>query len=36
MHDYQDACAERRQLVVEVGEHSQQLTDALCAASRRI
>jgi hypothetical protein len=30
--DYQDACEERRQLAVEVGELSQQLSDALCAA----
>ena len=29
---YQSACEERRQLAVEVGELSQQLTDALCAA----
>lgn len=31
-HDYQDACEERRQLAVEVGELSQQLTEVLCAA----
>ena len=31
-HDYQSACEERRQLAVEVGELSQQLTDVLCAA----
>lgn len=31
-HGYQWACEERRQLAVEVGELSQQLTDALCAA----
>ena len=31
-HDYQFACEERRQLAVEVGELSQQLTEALCAA----
>lgn len=31
-HGYQDACEARRQLAVEVGEVSQQLTDALCAA----
>jgi hypothetical protein len=29
---YQHACEQRRQLAVEVGEHSQQLIDALCAA----
>lgn len=29
---YQGACEERRQLAVEVGELSQQLTDVLCAA----
>ena len=29
---YQHACEERRQLAVEVGELSRQLTDALCAA----
>jgi hypothetical protein len=29
---YQDACEQRRQLAVEVGECSQQLTDALFAA----
>lgn len=29
---YQFACEERRQLAVEVGELSHQLTDALCAA----
>ena len=29
---YQDAAEQRRQLAVEVGEHSQQLIDALCAA----
>jgi hypothetical protein len=29
---YQFACEERRQLAVEVGELSQQLTEALCAA----
>ena len=29
---YESACEERRQLAVEVGELSQQLTDALCAA----
>jgi hypothetical protein len=31
-HAYQDACEERRQLAIEVGELSQQLTDALRAA----
>lgn len=31
-YDYQEACEERRQLAVEVGEVSQLLTDALCAA----
>jgi hypothetical protein len=31
-HDYQFACEERRQLAVEVGELSQQLTEVLCAA----
>jgi hypothetical protein len=31
-HAYQDACEERRQLAVEVGEVSQQLTEVLCAA----
>jgi len=31
-HDYQWACEERRQLAVEVGELSQQLTGVLCAA----
>ena len=31
-HAYQAACEERRQLAVEVGELSRQLTDALCAA----
>ena len=30
--DYQSGCEQRRQLAVEVGELSQQLTDALCAA----
>jgi len=30
--DYQNACEQRRQLAVEVGELSQQLTDALGAA----
>ena len=30
--DYQDACEQRRQLAIEVGEVSQQLTDALGAA----
>jgi hypothetical protein len=29
--DYQHACEQRRQLAVEVGEHSQQLIDTLCA-----
>ena len=29
---YQHACEQRRQLAVEVGEHSQQLIDTLCAA----
>jgi hypothetical protein len=29
---YQDASAQRRQLAFEVGEYSQQLTQALCAA----
>ena len=29
---YQAAAEQRRQLAIEVGEHSQQLTDALCAA----
>jgi hypothetical protein len=28
---YEDACEERRQLAVEVGEVSQQLTEVLCA-----
>ena len=31
-HEYQSACEERRQLAVEVGELSQQLTEVLCAA----
>ena len=31
-HDYQGACEERRQLAVDVGELSQQLTEVLCAA----
>ncbi|MCA1701645.1 MAG: hypothetical protein LC790_23235 [Actinobacteria bacterium] len=31
-HDYQGACEERRQLAVEVGELSQQLTGVLCTA----
>jgi hypothetical protein len=31
-YTYQHACEQRRQLAVEVGEHSQQLIDALCAA----
>jgi hypothetical protein len=31
LHQYQDACEERRQLAVEVGEYSQQLTEVLCA-----
>jgi hypothetical protein len=31
-HDYQSACEERRQLAVEVGELSRQLTEVLCAA----
>jgi hypothetical protein len=30
-HAYQDACEERRQLAVEVGEVAQQLTEVLCA-----
>ena len=30
--DYQNACEERRRLAVDVGELSQQLTEALCAA----
>jgi len=30
---YQSACEERRQLAVDVGELSQQLTQALCAAN---
>ena len=30
--DYQDACEQRRRLAIEVGELSQQLTDALGAA----
>jgi hypothetical protein len=30
-HAYEDACEERRQLAVEVGEVSQQLTEVLCA-----
>jgi hypothetical protein len=30
-HAYQDACEERRQLAVEVGELSQQLSEVLCA-----
>jgi hypothetical protein len=29
---YQDASEQRRQLAIEVGEYSQQLTQALCAA----
>ena len=29
---YQAAAEQRRQLAIEVGEHSQQLADALCAA----
>ena len=29
---YQSACEERRQLAVDVGELSQQLTEVLCAA----
>jgi hypothetical protein len=29
---YQHACEQRRQLAIELGEHSQQLIDALCAA----
>lgn len=28
--DYQDACEQRRQLAVQVGEVSQQMIDALC------
>ena len=31
-HEYQSACEERRQLAVEVGELSQELTEVLCAA----
>lgn len=31
-HTYQGACEERRQLAVEVGELSQQLSEVLCAA----
>jgi hypothetical protein len=31
-HVYQFACEERRQLAVDVGELSQQLTEVLCAA----
>ena len=31
-YEYQSACEERRQLAVEVGELSQQLTEVLCAA----
>jgi hypothetical protein len=31
-HDYQFACGARRQLAVEVGELTQQLTEVLCAA----
>jgi hypothetical protein len=31
-HAYQTAAEQRRQLAVDVGEHAQQLTDALCAA----
>jgi hypothetical protein len=31
-HEYQSACEERRQLAVEVGELSRQLTEVLCAA----
>jgi hypothetical protein len=31
-HAYQSACEERRQLAVDVGELSVQLTEALCAA----
>lgn len=30
--DYQSACEERRRLAVDVGEFSQQLSEALCAA----
>jgi hypothetical protein len=29
---YQDVCEQRRQLAIEVGEYSQQFTQALCAA----
>jgi hypothetical protein len=32
--DYQTACEERRQLAVDVGELSRQLTEALCAVGR--
>jgi len=32
LHAYQWACEERRQLAFEVGELSEQLTEALCAA----
>ena len=32
LHEYQDACEERRQLAVDVGELSQRLTEVLCAA----
>ena len=32
---YQSACEERRQLAVDVGELSQQLTEVLCAAGFR-
>ncbi|MGZ6639290.1 MAG: hypothetical protein ACXVII_41455 [Solirubrobacteraceae bacterium] len=31
-HEYQSACEDRRQLAVEVGELSRQLTEVLCAA----
>ena len=31
-HAYQNACEERRQLAVDVGEVSQQLTEVLCAS----
>jgi hypothetical protein len=34
-HAYQWACEERRRLAFEVGELSQQLTEALCAAGWR-
>lgn len=36
LHQYQDACEERRQLAVEVGEYSQQLIEVLCAVGWRV